>query len=425
MTGQEKDKKTLQGNQQTAENVEAPGLLQEAFDVFAKASLQLEKSYEELKIKADRLALELAQTNEELQKQLAEKERIGNFLSNILQSIQSGIVVISPDGEVALTNQLAREMLFLGEEVTGQSFDQVFHNNSVGEFIRSCFADLSEIPQNAEVELELEKENRIILKLGFSSVTDRNNEVVAFLLVTQDISRIKLLEEQALRTNRLTAMGEIAAQLAHEIRNPLGSIEIFASLLSRDLKNDPNQKLADNIVVGVKSLNSVVTNMLTFTRTVAIHPEKLDFNELIEETFSFLEQVLKVQDIRLELTTSPDISQAEVDPELIKQVLLNLAQNSISAMDNAEAPLLKVRTSPVKMEGDKKAVEILISDNGCGIKEEDIPKIFDPFFSTRKGGTGIGLSVVSQIIEKHGGLITAESRKGEGTSMRIRLPLSR
>ena len=420
MTNSSEEKETTQG-----EIEEAPGLLQEAFDVFAKASQQLEKSYEELKIKADRLALELAQANEELQIQLSEKEKLGNFLSNILQSIQSGIVVISPEGDVVLTNHLAGEMLSLGDQLQGQSYEQLFQDNSVGQFIKKCFAELEKIPVVEEVELEQTSEEKTVLKLGFSSVTDRNDQVVSYLLVVQDITRLKLLEEQALRTSRLTAMGEIAAQLAHEIRNPLGSIEIFASLLSRDLKGDPNQKLADNIVVGVKSLNSVVTNMLTFTRTVAIHPEKLEFNQLIRETFGFLEQVLKVQDIRLELVTAGDIDQVEVDPELIKQVLLNLAQNSISAMEKAESPLLRVRTSAVEMEGKKPAVEVVISDNGCGIQEEDLPKIFDPFFSTRKRGTGIGLSVVSQIIEKHGGLITAESKVGEGTSIRFRLPVSR
>lgn len=216
----DKGKKTPDSITDINKIAETPGLLQEAFDVFAKASQQLEKSYEELKIKADRLALELAQTNEELQKQLSEKEKIGNFLSNILQSIQSGIVVISPDGEVVLTNQLAREMLFDGEEVNGLGYDTVFHNNSLGDFIRNCFSDLENLPRNAEVDLEKDSDSSLTLKLGFSPVTDRNNVVVAYLLVTQDISRLKLLEEQALRTSRLTAMGEIAAQLAHEIRNP-------------------------------------------------------------------------------------------------------------------------------------------------------------------------------------------------------------
>lgn len=430
MTAKKKDDSASTNNQnkeiEAVENAEepAPELLQQAFDVFAKASQQLEASYEELKVRADRLAKELAQTNEELQKQLTEKERISNFLSNILQSIRNGIVVISHEGEVVLTNQLAHDMVNYDGDPQGVHYRKLFGKGQVAGFLDSCFDDPEHRPRSTEQELNFgDSGGRKIYALTFAPVLARTRKQVAFLLIMQDVTRLKLLEEQALRTNRLAAMGEVAAQLAHEIRNPLGSIEIFASLLSRDLKNDPNQKLADNIVVGVKSLNSVVTNMLTFTRTITINPEPIEINELVSETIGFLEQILKVQSIRIDMKLSKKAGKAEVDPELIKQVILNLAQNSIYAMENRDEGILCVKTKPVRTDDGLSAVEICIEDNGIGIGQEDLPRIFDPFFSTRTRGTGLGLSVVSQIIEKHGGLITAESKLDVGTTMRFSVPV--
>jgi signal transduction histidine kinase len=400
----------------------SPDLLREAFDVFSKASLQLQASYDELKVRADRLAKELAQANEELQKQLTEKERISNFLSNIVQSIRSGILVVAPDNTVALTNELAGELLALEGDPTGSSYDAAIAAGPVLNFLQESLEDPNSTSRTVEVEAGAQSHSRKVLALAFTPVLNRADERVASLLVISDITRLKLLEEQALRTNRLAAMGEMAAQLAHEIRNPLGSIEIFAGLLSRDLKDEQDKKLADNIVIGVKSLNSVVTNMLTFTRTVTISPELLDFNDLVRETLGFLEHVLNVQEIKLDMRLSDDVGEMEVDPELVKQILLNLAQNSIAAMESQQNGVLGVASNAVRMEDGRKAVEVRVTDNGCGISPENLSRIFDPFFSTRKSGTGLGLSVVSQIVEKHGGLIIAESEPGNGTTMKFTLP---
>jgi PAS domain S-box-containing protein len=407
------------------EEKKAATLLQDAFKVFSEASRQLEVSYDELKEKADKLALELAQTNDELQRQLTEKERISNFLSNILQSTQSGIIVISQQGDVIQTNHRARELLHMKEIPEGQNYKKVLPQESLIPFLSKAISNEDHTPHSKDIAFSAEEDKaHYHFNLGFSPVLNRQGDEVAYLLMIQDVTRLKLLEEQSLRTSRLSAMGEMAAELAHEIRNPLGSIEIFASLLSRDLKNGDNKKLADNIVIGVKSLNSVVTNMLTFTRDISVKPETLDFNELVSETLGFLEQMLAVQDIALDQQLAPAPVIIHVDAELVKQVLLNLLQNAIHAMELTTDPLLTVSVNTIHFEDGRPAVEVIVQDNGCGIPMDDLPKIFDPFFSTRQGGTGLGLSVVSQIIGKHGGLITAESEPGSGTKVRFSLPQS-
>ena len=406
---------------------EVPDLLREAFDVFSQASQQLQRSYDELKVRADRLATELAATNEELQLQLAEKDRISSFLNNILESITSGIVVVGLDGRVTLSNIAAERMLGLADGAAeGRPHGEVLRAGPIGEFFAECAASDEPATRSREVELtaaggEDGETGRSHCHVVFTPVLNRSGRRVASLLVIQDVTRLKVLEEQALRAGRLAAMGEVAAQLAHEIRNPLGSIEIFATLLSRDLKGSDERKLADNIVIGVKSLNAVVSNMLTFTRTVEIHPESIELNELVQETFAFMEQLLSAQEITLQLDLDADLGEASVDPELLKQVLLNLAQNSIQAMP--EGGNLTVSTSGVTTDEGGRAAVIRIADTGCGIQQADLSRIFDPFFSTRRGGTGLGLSVVSQIIGKHDGVIQAESEPGIGTKMTITLPL--
>lgn len=414
------DRPEKEEQQKPEDDQSTPDLLREAFDVFSKASNQLEQSYNELKERADRLAKELAQTNAELQKQLAEKERISSFLENILLSIPSGIIVFGEDGTVVLRNDVARETFGgqLKEETV--NIADVFEEAAIQNFVLECSTGGG--TRRGEFELTGGGEEKQIITIGYAPVKNKDGERVANLLVTQDVSRLKELESQAMRTNRLAAMGEMAAQLAHEIRNPLGSIEIFASLLGRDLHGSENQRLADNIVVGVKSLNAVVSNMLTFTRSIIISPEEIEVNELVRETIGFLEHVLNVESIALKMDLSDDAGAAELDPELMRQVLLNLTQNAIHAMEKEETPLLLVETAPSGHDDGRPGVEISISDNGGGIPEENLKKIFDPFFSTRKGGTGLGLSVVSQIVEKHQGMIVPESTTGHGTTMRIWLP---
>ncbi len=160
--------------------------------------------------------------------------------------------------------------------------------------------------------------------------------------------------------------------------------------------------------------------MLSFTRTVELNPEKVEINELVQEAFSFLEQVLAARKIKLKLDLDAGPKEVWVDRELIKQVLLNLAQNSIKAMEGGGT--LLVSAAEVTSADGEKALELKVSDTGCGIDPKDLPRIFDPFFSTRKGGTGLGLSVASQIVDKHGGKISAESTLGVGTKMIITLP---
>lgn len=224
--------------------------------------------------------------------------------------------------------------------------------------------------------------------------------------------------EELQRAQRLQAMGEMAVQLAHEIRNPLGSIDIFASLLANELRDKAELKnWADQIVAGVKFLNTIVTNMLTFTKVSRPQFTPLDLTQVIDETLVFFEPVCEQRNIRARRVDSGQSLTIEADGDMLRQMLINLLMNGLQAMP--EQGELTVRA---RLQG-ADTVEIGVEDTGIGIPEENLKRIFDPFFTTNERGTGLGLSLVHRIVEKHRGTIAATSRFGKGTRFSIMLPV--
>jgi signal transduction histidine kinase len=220
------------------------------------------------------------------------------------------------------------------------------------------------------------------------------------------------------RAQRLQAMGEMAVQLAHEIRNPLGSIELFASMLATGLPNKSDMKgWANQIVSGVTFLNTIVTNMLTFTKVSRPQFSVFELNRMIDETLVFFEPVCRQRSVRVNRPGALEPTVIEADMDMLRQILINLLMNAVQAMP--EQGEISISAQLV----DPKTARIEVEDNGIGIPEENVSKIFDPFFTTNEKGSGLGLSLVHQIVQKHGGNIEAESRFGHGTRFVIVLPV--
>jgi signal transduction histidine kinase len=264
---------------------------------------------------------------------------------------------------------------------------------------------------------------RVLATTG-SDLTDPAGAVAGTLHIIRDVTEMKLLEEQGKRGARLSAMGEMAVELAHEIRNPLGSIELFASLLEKELPSgsDP-ARWAENIRVGSRSLNNIVSNMLHFANPLSPAFAEVNLHEVIEEILRFTEPIMRQRDV----TVEKDLAAAEPalygDHELLKQMILNLVLNSMQAMPSRG--MLLVRTREVDhLPGGAPCggFELQIKDSGVGIPAENLRRIFDPFFTTNRNGTGLGLSVVHQIVDKHSGFIKVESEVNVGTTFTIVLP---
>lgn len=218
------------------------------------------------------------------------------------------------------------------------------------------------------------------------------------------------------RTRRLAAMGEMAARIAHEIRNPLGSMAIFATLLERELTHEPEKmKLAGHITKGIKTLDNLLSNMLLFASSPAARLKPVDIKEVIEDSL-LLVRGREKENVKIRYACEGRTA-LMADAGLLRQLFLNLLLNAIDALDEGGA--IGVSTAVT----DDGVMEIVVRDTGRGIAPEHLDRIFDPFFSTKERGTGLGLAIVSSVVSAHGGAIEAAS-SCKGTSFMIRLPIS-
>jgi signal transduction histidine kinase len=239
----------------------------------------------------------------------------------------------------------------------------------------------------------------------------------------RDITRVEKLEEMAKRTEKLIAMGEMAANIAHEIRNPLGSIELFASLLMKDMKDDRHQGRLSHIITSVKNMDNKISNLLLFTTQKHPMMRKVNLHRIVKEVLRFSDPIIKQEDISLSVKYSSIEPCVRGDAEMLKQVFLNILLNAIQAMTDGGRLRIETVVSPLRLEDGARSVEVRISDTGVGITRDNLKKIFDPFFSTRERGSGLGLAIVHNIVHAHGGSIDVDSREREGTVFSITLPL--
>jgi signal transduction histidine kinase len=222
------------------------------------------------------------------------------------------------------------------------------------------------------------------------------------------------------RNRRLAAMGEMAAKIAHEIRNPLGSVSIFSTLLERELSAEPaKRKLAEHISKGVKTLDNLLSNMLLFASSPRASRKTLDIKEVIEDSILLVRSSAKPGvSVKTDYRGCTLISG---DGGLLRQLFANLLLNAHGALGSDGSITIKTDVPDAQPE-ESRVVEIEVTDTGCGIPAEHIDRIFDPFFSTRERGTGLGLAIVASVVTAHEGTIDATSTPGEGTAFLIRLP---
>ena len=349
-----------------------------------------------------------------------------NHLSHVLESIPTGIVAIDNFGRIVTFNRKAEQITgFKAEQVLGKAFDGIFKPDY---FKNSAlhFHDIVKIEEATEIKSEFahNRMNNLHLNIAISPVKVPPDGKIGTVLSLTDITRMQNLEKQANRTGRLAAMGEMAVRIAHEIRNPLGSIELFATMLMDDLAEFEDLKaLAEHISSGVKSINNIVSNLLLFIRSDQQMDQLVfDIHEALKDSLFFAGHLFDAQD-SIEVVT--DFSNENLliqgDLELLKQVFLNLILNAIQAMPAGG----QLHISSHKINGPQGGhwAEVHLADTGCGITQADLQKIFDPFFTTRKRGTGLGLTIVHNIIKMHGGSIDVTSSAAAGTQCVLSLPL--
>ena len=231
-------------------------------------------------------------------------------------------------------------------------------------------------------------------------------------------AKLKETQEELIRANKFKIIGELASGMAHEIRNPLGSIQGALEILKEDYKpEDKKFEFLNILFKEIKRLNRVVTDFLSYARPTKPSLVNCDLNQLVQESLSIIQAEADKKKISLKTFLSPKIPPISADPSQIKQAFLNLLLNSLQAIENSGE--ISVTS---KVEAENGLVLVEFKDNGKGISTENLEKVFVPFFTTKKEGVGLGLGIVERIIQNHNGKVTVESQEGKGTVFTIKLP---
>ncbi|MDA8168164.1 MAG: ATP-binding protein [Nitrospiraceae bacterium] len=375
-------------------------LMNTAFDTFTKASRSLEAYYEALQQQIVRLTVELQKKNQELNAALADAEKNKGYLNAILYSLEEAIIVVDGDERVTMMNKSAVELLGLGESaVTGKKYSEC-----------GLFFQLSTNASGSTLKANGRQYNVIVSR---SPIMDSTGEARGLVIQIKDITRMREMETLHERNKRLISLGEMAAKIVHEIRNPLCSIELFSSMLENDLEDKRLKDLAKGISSGIHSLDNIVTNMLFFAKPHKPALEKLRLDNTVKDALGAVEPFIKSRNIRLAGRFSRCVVRG--DAELLKQVIMNIAINAVQAMPGGGEIAVEMRRT-------EDAATVDIRDSGEGIDPSNLEKIFDPFFSTKEKGTGLGLAITSKIMQAHGGYIKVSSEKGKGSTFSLHFP---
>lgn len=382
---------------------------------------------QELKQRFETLTQELSQMRGQLQTNLIEKPRIDNLLTRVLTHIGCATITIDLDGKISDLNQAAVNLFICDpSDVIGQPCNTLL--GPISARILKTLTTEQEI-SGQEVNLTNSQGRSVPIRLGAACLTDAQGDLQGVLATIEDLSRLQELSEQASRVSTLTALGEMSATIAHEIRNPLGGIGGFAGLLERDMDvDDPNRRLVKKIINGVASLNKMVTSLLNYTRPVQINLRPIDATEITEDCLGFFEidAGARMDEIELhrDFPDTPLICKA--DPEQIQQIILNLLHNAVQAMPDTGQ--LTVSLSETDTQTDPRThlnrpcVALTVSDTGMGLSEDVKTKLFMPFFTTKEDGNGLGLATAKKVIDAHNGDIVVKSDLNEGATFTIYIP---
>ena len=386
---------------------------------FQETTNKLVQAYNILQKKFEEVNMKLSEKNKALEKSLIEIDSMKNYTESILLSISSGVVAIDLEGEITTFNKAAEIILGLSsEDIIGKKYkDTINYHNEINleKVIRT-----QESIFYHEIEITNSQNEELTIEYSASPVFDSENNLLGAVEVYRDISDVKKLEKVIQQKETLVALGEMAANVAHEIRNPLGGIEGFATLLKRKLKEPAEINLIEHIIIGVKNLNNIVSSLLFYTKPLKLNYYPVDIKSIIDASITLLksdEKLNKNVNFKKNIILSDD--KIYGDGEQLKQVFINLIKNSIEAIDPKKKGEIIITAI-----GKNKNIEIEIRDNGFGIEEDKLKNIFNPFFTTKQNGTGLGLAICQKILEAHFGAISVESEFGKGTKFLIKLPIN-
>ena len=382
--------------------IEAPDIkaqeLQRAFDVFNQVSLELTQAYEGLQARVETLTAELAIANGELRRQYQEKEALSERLFLLLNALPAGVVVLDSTATVSEANPVALQMF--GAEILASNWSAVAQSRLKAT--------------DAPDEWQLEEQRLAIAESPLDSAGGR-------LLLIHDITAAHELKANLERNQRLAAMGEMAASLAHQLRTPLATALLYsANLAQRDLSDAARTRFAGKAAEQLKRLERLIQDVLLFARGESIGRDAIQVDSLIADAAQTMEPLCREKGVGFSVVAAPGDSIIMGSRKALGGALLNLLENALQACEGRKEMTAEVRLA-AEIVGQH--VRISVSDTGGGIALEAQERIFEPFFTTRGQGTGLGLAIALGVVRAHGGRIDVSSTPGKGAEFVILLPV--
>jgi two-component system sensor histidine kinase PilS (NtrC family) len=345
-------------------------------------------------------------------------DQLDLLFRSIIESVDTGIMTMTMQGRIKTFNRAAETITgFQFRAVENRQIDKIF------PIIASLFVAKEDemIRGRREIKITGREGEAIYLGCAISPLRDKNSHQIGHIFIFQDLTEIKRMEENLEKSKRLALIGEMAAGLAHEMRNPLASITGSIQLLSQTVAMEETDKRLMRIILrGKDRLENFVRDFLLLARPVPDVRELVNVDEIAEEVIETIKLSSDWTDEVKIIRTSPGKNSALANKEQIRQVIQNLLMNALQAMEGRGNILLDIQTE--NLGNEKKYTIIKIMDDGCGIDENDIKKVFEPFFTNKEKGTGLGLAIVSRIVDGYGGRIILESKIDHGTAVTVWLP---
>jgi two-component system nitrogen regulation sensor histidine kinase GlnL len=353
------------------------------------------------------------------------------FYRDLVWNLRNGVLAVTRDGRIAVMNDVAYRILGLTPQETdiGLPYPQVLKERpDVCRIVAGAF-DLSHLPNRAELRL---KSTGKVIGYTLSQVRDPEGEITGATLFFKDLTRVEQLEERERLRDRLAALGEMAAAIAHEVKNPLAGIEVMAGILKRQLaESEDAQSILRDIIKEAKMANAIVLEVLDFVRPIRLQVERISLSDVVRDAISMAESHVPRGEVRVEVVVPEDLAPIQGDPHQLRQLFTNLFTNAFEAMTGKGLVRLAAQQLPAEEEPTTGAethavpmIQVEVADSGPGVPADLMDRIFSPFFTTKPQGSGLGLAIVRKIVDAHDGRIDVSAPADGGTRFRVTLPVS-